>query len=273
MFDWKQPFTLAPYFQHIVKRKCHPQWTMKRTSCDHHNFTFIESGMGCITIEGKEIVLKRGVLIYMEEGLEREVISSIDQPLELFGVNFSYSVATYQEEGWIHTEPPLPFNTYQEIQDSITFDRLVNLFNELTTAWIGVQPDKHFRCQIAFMEMIKLLMEWQDNKLSLLPPQTKKVQIIIDYMASHLEEKISLRQLSENFAISESHIDYLFRRTTGQSPIHYLTHMRINKAKQLLAEAYSVTQTACLTGFQDIYYFSRYFKKITGYSPSAYRIK
>ena len=56
------------------------------------------------------------------------------------------------------------------------------------------------------------------------------------------------------------------------SPLNYLTEYRIRLSKELLRrEDYSIAKVAELVGFEDNLYFSRIFKKRTGYSPSAYR--
>ena len=89
-------------------------------------------------------------------------------------------------------------------------------------------------------------------------------------MTENLTKKILLDELSNRFDISSSYMDALFREATGKSPMQYLNHIRINKAKELLKENFTVSHVAQLTGFSDIYYFSRYFKKMTGVAPSYY---
>ena len=64
----------------------------------------------------------------------------------------------------------------------------------------------------------------------------------------------------------------LFHRQTGLSPQQYLTDIRINKARELLATTnYNVSEVADLTGYPNPLYFSRIFKKHTGVSPSRYK--
>ena len=66
----------------------------------------------------------------------------------------------------------------------------------------------------------------------------------------------------------------LFRHVYGEPPLEYLLTLRVNYAKRLLRESpclhYTVAQIATMSGFSDISYFSRIFKKRTGLSPRAY---
>lgn len=64
----------------------------------------------------------------------------------------------------------------------------------------------------------------------------------------------------------------LFRAYTGMSPLQYVNHLKIRKATSMLRSGmYTVTETAAILGFSDVYYFSRYYKKITGHSPKEDR--
>jgi AraC-like DNA-binding protein len=79
-----------------------------------------------------------------------------------------------------------------------------------------------------------------------------------------------LKELAEFAHVSPSYLGSIFRRVTGRSPIDYLIEIRINRAKNLLRDGYSVTETSRFVGFNDIYYFSRMFKSHEGMSPSEY---
>ena len=58
----------------------------------------------------------------------------------------------------------------------------------------------------------------------------------------------------------------------GTSPIKFVQNIRINKAKQLLIdENVSINKIAFECGYNDAFYFSRIFKKVTGVTPSEYR--
>lgn len=64
----------------------------------------------------------------------------------------------------------------------------------------------------------------------------------------------------------------VFREVTGMSPIRYIRTAKMNKAKDMLeSESSSVTDIACAPGYNDVYEFSRDFKKQVGVSPSRYK--
>ena len=63
-----------------------------------------------------------------------------------------------------------------------------------------------------------------------------------------------------------------FKDITGQIPLHYLTKLRIEKAKHLLMttndRVFEISQSV---GFNNEYYFNRRFKEHVGISPGQYR--
>ena len=64
----------------------------------------------------------------------------------------------------------------------------------------------------------------------------------------------------------------LFSQETGQTILQYTNRLRITKAKELLHFTNdSVSEIAAEVGIEDLYYFSRLFKKLVGMSPSEYR--
>jgi len=82
----------------------------------------------------------------------------------------------------------------------------------------------------------------------------------------------SIKMLADLFGMSPSHLRYLFRRQTGQSLQDYLRSLKLRVAKILLRQTdFPVTLIAQILGFQDPLYFSRWFKKASGFAPSEVR--
>ncbi len=63
-----------------------------------------------------------------------------------------------------------------------------------------------------------------------------------------------------------------FKDRIGYTPVKFVEFKRLEQAMNILAAGHSVKETAAITGYPDVYYFSRQFKRYMGTSPSAYRL-
>ncbi|MFS0862078.1 response regulator [Fredinandcohnia sp. 179-A 10B2 NHS] len=98
------------------------------------------------------------------------------------------------------------------------------------------------------------------------------IQDLLDYIHKHYCEQLSLHELSATFYISDSYLSRIFKQYTGQNFIDYVTVLKINRAKELLAHSSLKTnEVSKAVGYTDPRYFSQIFKKYTGCTPSEYR--
>lgn len=78
--------------------------------------------------------------------------------------------------------------------------------------------------------------------------------------------------LSANLGISKFYMCHLFKKITGTTIVKYINFLKAAKAKKLLVETDRSLLSVCMeVGFADTDYFSKWFKKQEGISPSAYR--
>ena len=94
---------------------------------------------------------------------------------------------------------------------------------------------------------------------------------ILNYFQDHYMEDISGDSISDIFQCNFDYINRKFKQTTGKTIFYYLNELRIMMAKQYLQSGYyTISEVADKTGFHDVYYFSKVFKKYTGISPGKY---
>jgi two-component system response regulator YesN len=115
-----------------------------------------------------------------------------------------------------------------------------------------------------------LQSQWKQEDSKDVAQLVKKVQSYID---THFTEQISLSDLAQSHFISLSRLSTSFRQIIGMNFIDYLSQVRVNHAKKLLAHSTEIRiQTlAEMCGFQDIKHFRMLFKKYTGFTPLAYK--
>ena len=98
------------------------------------------------------------------------------------------------------------------------------------------------------------------------------IEHAVDYLRSHLAEKVSVAELASMASLSSSHFSALFKRHVGYPVLQYQTMLRMARARELLdVTSASVTMIAAEVGYPDSFYFARQFKKMHGVTPRAYR--
>lgn len=96
-------------------------------------------------------------------------------------------------------------------------------------------------------------------------------QQVIDYLENNYWRKVSLEEAARTVYLNPVYLSAIFKQETGYTFSEYLTLLRMEKAKKLLAAQFSVKEVAGKVGYADCNYFCRVFKKVTGITATAYR--
>lgn len=119
-----------------------------------------------------------------------------------------------------------------------------------------------------FLYILYLLGKQRNNVGSL----NDEIQDAITFITTHFSSKLQIDELAASCKLSSSHFMHLFKEQTGTSPLAYQQALRIEQAKaSLVSTTLSISEIAEQTGYHDPLYFSRVFKKATGFSPKDYR--
>ena len=104
------------------------------------------------------------------------------------------------------------------------------------------------------------------------PAGSIRTAAAVQYIHDHYAENLEIDMLAKLCMISPYHFIRCFREKHGTTPHTYITLFRINTAKKLLLNtSQSISMIAERVGFEDASYFSRIFKKHTGYLPKDFR--
>ncbi|MCI8388624.1 MAG: helix-turn-helix transcriptional regulator [Clostridiales bacterium] len=94
----------------------------------------------------------------------------------------------------------------------------------------------------------------------------------LNYIKNHLREHITINSLASRYGLTSVAFIRRFSRELGETPMNYIINLRIRNAAKLLTETHcSIAEAAEACGYENEFYFSNSFKKLTGMSPSAYR--
>ncbi|MCU6712678.1 AraC family transcriptional regulator [Paenibacillus sp. J5C_2022] len=100
----------------------------------------------------------------------------------------------------------------------------------------------------------------------------KRFEPVFRYIEQHYMEELPVEELAAIASLSRYHFSRLFKELSGRTITEYITAIRLNKADYLLRNTgQTVSEIASACGFNDIYYFSKTFKKYKHLAPSELR--
>jgi AraC family transcriptional regulator len=95
--------------------------------------------------------------------------------------------------------------------------------------------------------------------------------IVDEYIHAHMDQKITLAELAACLHLSVPHFERMFRVTTQRPPYRYVLELRLERAKQLLANSQlSLAEVARQCGFASQSHFTTHFTRYVGVSPARF---
>ena len=166
----------------------------------------------------------------------------------------------------------LQFNQYHFSNDNEVSD----LINRIIRICSGPDRKKNVYADLNLKELLIRLIQGQHlfkvSRDSRLDSNMTKLHFVLNYIQEHLSEKIPVDVLCRKAYLSRNQFFRWFREQSGFSPLQYINIERVKLAKQILADPRNNLQTASmLSGFSDVNYFVRVFKKIEGITPGVYQ--
>ncbi len=147
---------------------------------------------------------------------------------------------------------------------------LRHLFLEINKVWFQKSDGYYYEAMSLLYKIINILTVREQK--SGYGPHYKKIKIGVEYINEYYcNPDLDYEKIAAMCDISYVYFRKLFSECMKASPSEYVMKKRIDYAKELLMSGqYKISDIAEITGFCDVYYFSRVFKKITGISPSKY---
>ena len=110
------------------------------------------------------------------------------------------------------------------------------------------------------------------RKLRRSDTNSKHINACKEYIYSHIKDRITIEDLSDELGVSASYLSRLFKKETGDSVSAYIRLQKIEKAKNLLRYSdYSIIDIANRLSFSSQSHFIQQFRELTGITPKKYR--
>lgn len=147
--------------------------------------------------------------------------------------------------------------------------RYVDLFERAATI--------HFSQGVCYEPLLKAMVQEiicnivRENYPRSLSSATNPITAARYYIEEYSNLFITAEDIASVAGCSQSYLRYLFRQAYGESPMHYLNKVRVERAKEMIStNMYTLNEIATACGFRNAYYFSKVFKEFTGVPPGHY---
>ena len=220
----------------------------------HNTLSYKISGVTEYISEGNTIVTSPGKVVYMSAGAQFR--TNVVEPGEYIEVRYLSPNA----------DPPCV-----ELFYGFNAAEMEAAFTGAAASYSDKDDAAYFKSQI-FLNRIFLLIA-QSSNTYLSRHNRELLAPAIEYMKEHIRDPdFSVSRLVALSGVSDTYFRRLFSAFFHMTPQRYIINERIYYAKQLLFHEpdIPIQMLSEYVGYNDAFYFSRLFKKVTGESPSSY---
>jgi len=208
-----------------------------------------------------------GHVVYKEEHTEKLLKKG---HIYVFPSNKPYEMVQDPENRlqclYLHIEIA-PYLVSELVELSVEQDSFLMCLFDAMERWIAEHPYRGQRSLGPVMENLAVAFVSFMNSMNLLQNVPEQIRDAIQYIDEHINEHITLSDLSELCGYNKQYFIRIFHASLGTTPHQYIIKYRMNRALFLLRKGYSVSETADMAGYSEVRNFIRAFHKYYGHSP------
>lgn len=243
----------TPLFHH-----CEPGWHWAPPPLTDYDLWWVLEGRGQITLGEKTFELRPGRCFVLKPATRLSASQDPAFRLLVFAVHFEPLDPTHF--------PPFPLKG-QLVRDREFLEILARRCESFYQ-----RGDETGRLQSVLLIQQILLHLWDELEQPLPSAADRGLTEIIQTIRLEPGRRWKVEELAGQVGLSRSQFSRRFQKAAGTPPNAFLMQTRLDRAKHLLLETdMSIARIAEALGYQDIYFFSRQFKALTGFAPSELR--
>lgn len=245
-----------------------------------YEFVYVYAGQASFFLNGTQREVHAGEAVIINKNVIHSSTPSGGEPVRFMCVVFGEQFAFSSMSDALYEEYYLPLYL-----NNREFPTLVQGTTEWGTRFLTILKSL---CESGRKQLPGCDLEWRILLLSLFhlactehifvegkPSQTRHIvpiRQILTYIEANYTEHLSIPALARQAGFSTEYFCRIFKEIVQKTPVEYIMAKRVEHAMYLLAHTQdSVTAVASASGFGDLNYFSRCFKRISGMTAREYR--
>ena len=226
-------------------QKCEPLHSYSYALPNFYLIHYVISGCGTFIKNKKERKVSEGELFIIKPDNVYEYTADNENPWEYMWFSFDGELSSI----------------FEKLDDIVKIKS--NIFSEMLEAK-ELKNTKHEFLLSKLYELISLLFEDE-------PSKNNYVKTVADYIKSNYTHRLSVTDIANAMNLNSRYLSRIFKQEKGVTIQEYIINYKIKKAQTLLSKGFNVSETAKAVGYDDVFTFSKIFKKCTGISPAKYK--
>ncbi len=275
-----------PVVINSIERHFDADWSQTQSHHRYYEMVYVKKGIAVFEIDGIKTTLAPNDIIIIKPQKVHTLTVQDNSICEFIVLHFSFTSGngkrgiSYPSE--ISMEDFINFFTGHHTGPFLKLkvnhkNEIITLLNRIVTEQAEEQFGSEFLVYLFILELFVMIsrvlkLEWERSITDDNPKQKELVQLAEQYIRDYFEREISLKDICGYVFLSPGYFVRIFKRETGHTPINYLINIRVERAKELLAESdVKASDIALSVGFSNQQRLNETFKKITGMTPIEYR--
>ena len=199
---------------------------------------------------------KKGDILYLPKTLEYSQETSGESIIAIHFINYSFKK-----------------NNKEELITLSKSEYVESIVRQMYDIWKEKKQGHKYKCTSLLYELLYFVNCQQYNNTIELVTHNDKIKAAIDYIhANFRNNTVEVSYLAKMSGFSETYFRKLFKQIHLVSPNQYIINLRLEYASHLLgSQLYTVSEAGYKSGFNDIKYFIKLFKKHYGVTPKRYQ--
>ncbi len=234
----------------------------RKDGIEEYIFIYCTEGSGIINVNKKQYIIHENEAFCIPRFQKHSYYACEDNPWSILWVHIKGEDTIYF---------PLEESHVVQFISKNSTNRMLFLFELLFSV---LERNYNLGNFIYISQVLALILAeaYDREKHNTTLEQNKYVTIIVRYMYKHLQENLTLEQISAEFELSKSYLNAIFQKYTQHAPMDFFINLKMKEACKLFRSTdMYIYEVAQKLGYNDQYYFSRIFKKVVGISPREYK--
>ena len=236
-------------------------WQIRESLTEYTEIVQVTSGSFSYRLDGIHYIVSEGEMLLIPAGCLRSVLNDPARPTECYIVFANFPDSDGRES---NLRSPLICHTGLD-------EDLLRQYAELNLDWIRKLPGFNMKCR-AHLLMICNRYYSLCVLRQLSGVQDPRIEQAVYHIVRNYARPLHVTDLSSIVGLNPVYFGTLFKAGTGFSVKAFINRVRIGNAETLIIDGgFSIEAAARRCGFDDVFYFSKVFKRLRGYPPSRIR--